>query len=358
MSSVISIWSREAVLGDCVLWPDEAERKQWISLFGDDVPCKRWSRYTAYNCASVYTRYFLLTGEEEVTPDGLKLFISLCEAGAVRAPCCPRTIAGYVAAIYRILRLLHPDNRFELLKVIVFQMLRLASQTPKRRSAAVKDAREVVALGWKLIALGREAEETDTRRARVLFRTGLFLLLGIYIPERLRAWSSLTISQIDFTAGTILFEGKQTKNGRDNARPIPPELIPPMREWLDDFRGEPAHDFFWIAVTSGGAAVPATLYAALRKETRELGTPVTPHPLRNAAATFIVRQAPEKAAIASIVLGQRDPTMVKEYTEGAEMMEAARQATAIIKNAGTLPKTRRGARARNRKFKPHWRLSG
>jgi len=91
--------------------------------------------------ASVYSRYFLITGETAVTPRGLKLFIRLCELGAMRRRCRPRTVAGHVAALYKMLRLLHSDRDHRVLGRLARQMLALAARTPKRRAAATPAAR-------------------------------------------------------------------------------------------------------------------------------------------------------------------------------------------------------------------------
>ncbi len=88
MAAVNRAWSRQRVINDCACWPDEAERARWIHLFADEHMEKTWARETAYQNAGVHGRYFLFTGETEVTPRGLKAFIALCEMGAMTRRCC------------------------------------------------------------------------------------------------------------------------------------------------------------------------------------------------------------------------------------------------------------------------------
>jgi hypothetical protein len=114
--------------------------------------------------------------------------------------------------------------------------------------------------------------------------------------------------------------------------------VPIIREWLEmRLTFKPDHDFFWVSLKTGATAVPATLYAAMRAETSDppdFRSPVTPHPLRNAAAIFIVRHAPEKVPLVSPVLGHRDAALHREYIEGAGMIEASRDAARIIMTTG------------------------
>jgi integrase len=350
MVAINRAWSRQRVAADCASWPDEAERASWMDLFGDKHAEKQWARETAYQNAGVYSRYFLLTGETEVTPRGLRLFVRLCEMGAMKRKCSPRTVAGYVAAIYKVLRLLHPENDYRALGKIMWRMLHLAERTPKQRTAAVPDAVDLERSAWRMVEAGRKIRRADKERGTMVFRTGLYLLMGLYIPERLRAFASLTVDQVNLATCLIVFRPDQTKNKRECPRPIPPELVSVIREWLkmrQEFK--PGHDFFWISLKGGGPALPATLYAALRAETddpRGFPFPVTPHPLRNAAATFIVRHAPEKAPLVGAVLAQRDPRLAREYIEGAGMIEASRDAGRTIMASGEAPKIdlRRGPR--------------
>lgn len=342
MTAINRSWSRQWVLDECAAWPDPNERARWIELFADEHAERPWVRETAYQNAGVYTRYFLLTGETEVTPHGLKVFITLCERGAYKGSCTPRTIAGYVAAIYKTLRLLHPDRDYRALAKIVGAMLRIADRTPKRRAAAVADAVDLERFARDMIERGRRIWPVERLRGAMLFRTGLFILMGLYMPERLRAIASLAVAQVKFDTRRIVFRPVQTKNKRQSEREIPESLVPLMREWLEMRAGfQPDHGFFWISLKTGRAAASATLYAALRAETsdpHDFRAPVTPHLLRNTAAEFIVRHAPEKAPLVSTILTQRSPKLAREYTNGAGTIEASREAAGLIMNSGVVPK--------------------
>lgn len=350
MTAANRSWSLQRVTKECLAWPDPAERARWIELFGDEQAERPWAPETAYQNAGIYSRYFLLTGETEVSPHGLKIFIRLCELGAYRRHCCPRTIAGYVAAIYKILRLLHPEREYRALAKIMWAMLKAADRTPKRRTAAVADAVDLERFAQQMVARGQKIRGAEPARGAMLFRTGLYILMGLYMPERLRAFASLTVAQVNLAAGEIAFRPDQTKTKEPSRRAIPPFLIPLIRGWLDLRAAfEPNHDYFWVSLKTGQAAAPTTLYAAMRAETRdprEFGAPVTPHSLRNAAATFIVRSAPEKAPLVSVILTQRDPELAAEYTNGAGTIEASREAGRMMMASGEVPKLdrRRGPR--------------
>src|SRR3546814_11860188 len=74
--------------------------------------------------------------------------------------------------------------------------------------------------------------------------------------------------------------------------------------WIDNYRALYAseHDYLFIA-RNGGPVRPGTIYAAMRKLTREkLGVAVSPHRFRDAAATYFVQEMPELVTLAGVVL--------------------------------------------------------
>ena len=336
MVSCNRVWSRANAESDCRTWKD-TERARWLELFGSDDPelPRRWARETAYQNAGVYTRYLACVREQGLEPrlsaDGLRLFIRKCEAaGAEGEGCVPRTIAGYIGALYKIGRLLSPEADLAWLMKSYLRAEAVAKRTPKLRNTRIVDAGELYLLGKRLVEEARRLGPGAGWAAIGRYRTGLFICFGLIGPERLRALQSLKLS--DFADGCAFYGPEDIKVKRESVRAMTEEVEAMLWEWIADFRSiyEPHHDAVWIA-RGGAPAVPATLYIAMRQVTEaEFGVPVTPHILRNIAATFIKRHAPEKAAIIPIILGHSSDAVTPEYTQTAESIEAARIVGAII----------------------------
>jgi integrase len=63
--------------------------------------------------------------------------------------------------------------------------------------------------------------------------------------------------------------------------------------------------------------------AAMRAATTErLGHAVSPHRLRDAAATYVFEEMPEQSALASVILRHCNPDITREYTRRAEQLQA------------------------------------
>lgn len=334
-------WSLAHVQRDCASWPDPQERATWISEFGYDHSRRPWVRESAYDKARVYSRYFETTGETAVTMTGMRVFIGLCELGG----CSPRTLAGYAAAIFCVLRLLHPEIPFDWLYRRVLAMQKAAAMTPKKRAAAIPDPLDLYAFAMELIEKGR-AIGRDTDRGRDFFQTGLYIAIALHCPERLRALASIDLDQINLDQRTITFRPDQTKDKTEATRELHHELIPIIREWIKEVRGEPAHRGLWVTRT-GSAPVPPTIYAALRRHSKDFEVRVSSHPIRNAAVTFVMREAPDKARLAGILLRHKPGSHVtEEYVMGAGMIEASRMGAALLQNVGKRPEILRRKRRR------------
>jgi integrase len=62
--------------------------------------------------------------------------------------------------------------------------------------------------------------------------------------------------------------------------------------------------------------------AAMRAATIErLGHAVSPHRLRDAAATYVVEEMPEQSALASVILQHRSRDVTQEYARRAEQLQ-------------------------------------
>jgi len=331
---------------DCRSWHMQ-DRERWMDLFdpdrmlGDPV----WVRQTQYQNAAVYSRYLtacLAAGNANprfVTPRGVQCFIQACEI----LECRPRTIAGYVWCLFKISRLLWPSRHCGWLSKTCCALDAIAEKTTKKKIAQIPQAEELLWLAYNLLHQARAAPIRNWN-ATQLFRTGLYILIGVYMPERLRALASIDIAQIDFESGMVRFDRDVIKNKTDRPRVLPAAVLDALREWIDDWRlawistrasykGNPAelgHNKLWIG-KSGRPAGDSTLTVALRDVTTQyFGFAVTSHRFRDAAATLHVEAAPGETRLAMQNLGHKSGEMTAEYTETATQVRAGQHFAAAL----------------------------
>jgi integrase len=350
----------ELVAADCASWP-AADQAAWRSLFDPANGRRRcrWVRQTQYQNAGVYTRYLACMARSglraDLYSDGVKAFIAECQ----KAECTVITIAGYIWALWKVAGLIRPGSlaSLEWLLTTCRNLETVARASQKTGAHRKVDSAELALAGERLIAEARlmVGMQTDdlpelvraalragptvsmpraTWRAIQLFRDGLFLMVGAYAPERRRALATISIDQINLRDGVIDFEPAQIKTKRPSIRPLPAHVVDHIVEWMMLWRPlrNPSHRMLWIA-SSGAAPCGETLYAAMTKATRRkevLGFPVSPHDFRDAAATLVVENAPERSRLATIVLDHRSEEMTRNYTEQANQIIASRQLAATL----------------------------
>jgi hypothetical protein len=348
------------VAADCATWP-AADQAAWRRAFDPAHGRRRvsWVRQTQYQNAGVFTRYLACVTRHGLPPDlhtaGLKAFIAECQAAGRTAI----TIAGYVESLWKVAMVIRPSSRRALdwLRITKGNLSSVARMTQKTGAHRKVDSAELALAGERLIAKARQlvglreenlpglvkaalrAGSTSALKrvpwgAMQLFRDGLFLLIGAYAPERRRALVTISIDQINLRDQLIEFEASQIKTKRESTRPLPTHVVDHIVEWMVLWRplGAPAHRSLWI---SKRRTAPSgdTMYVAMTKATAMewvLGFPVSPHDFRDAAATLVVEEAPQRSRLATIVLDHRSEAMTRNYTEQSNQIVASRELAATI----------------------------
>lgn len=331
-------YTRDNVLKDCTTWP-AAARARWLALFDpeDRTRVTRWAamrrspwvRQTQYQRARVYTWYLASVRRrglaEQVTPAGVLAFLEDCEAG-----CRTVTLAGYVKDLKAMAVLLEPHRKDACgwLSDIHLDLVDDADLEPKRKTANLirYTAGDLYRTGADLVEAALENPETDWPATQMM-RDGLYIMLGVMCPERPRAWINLTVDAVKLDARRIEFPGRDVKTKDDSDRDLPELETLLCQVWLDRYRAAhtPDHDRFWIA-KGGRPAVATTMAAAVKRRTLEaLGVAVSPQRFRDAAATFVVEQMPERARLATTLLRHTSEAMTRNYTRSARQLAASLQ---------------------------------
>lgn len=318
----------------CKSWPLE-QQLLWIECMAPECGAPTWKPVTQYTIARVYSRYCHyneINGRSGLSPDGVRYWIMELET----AGCCSRTIAGYIWGLYKIAPII-TNNQPEWLRITCLRVDKVACRTAKKKNAFVLPAEAILQYGLETVIRARR-DGPGSWPATQLFRDGLFLVFGIYGPERLRALASITLDDLDLEQFMATYPCHLIKGGSASGRTLPELVVTLIREWvtvwrIHHIRGED-HRGLWIG-KGGRRAGAAALVSAMRKLTLSApwGYSITPHRLRDAAATCLVEEGPDLARLATILLGHRSEAVTREYTETATHIVASRRGRQIIEEA-------------------------
>jgi integrase/recombinase XerD len=132
----------------------------------------------------------------------------------------------------------------------------------------------------------------------------------------------------------------KAKRTMDVAFPKP--LISSLKRYLDYYRpillsesGKArglVTNALWIS-RDGTELAEFSLHNAIRRRTREaFGAPIPPHWFRDAAVTFLVRDAPASARLSSSILGHTSPEIANRHYNQALMIDSARRHASVIES--------------------------
>lgn len=223
------------------------------------------------------------------------------------------TIAGTVRSIAYVLRATNPPDGLPWLTRMAHRMMNTA--TPSRpKLPRMASIAELVDLGARLmLAAWGDLQERKVGGA-LSFRNGLMIASLAERPMlRLRNLAGLRLghSLLRDAAGVrVRFLGSETKKGRQIDFHYPDWLTKPFDVYVNDVR--PAlspriqgidDGWLWIGM-KGGPLQPNNITAIVTGITmRHLGRPISPHLIRDCAATDIALIDPAHVGITRSVLG-------------------------------------------------------
>ncbi|WP_026988478.1 tyrosine-type recombinase/integrase [Fodinicurvata fenggangensis] len=323
-------------------WPADAGQA-WREAHDPLWGPLNWAPESRYTYARVFTRY-LETARKAglpedavclLTPTGVKHFIRENQGSA-----SPRTLHGYIHQLIEVAKVVNPEHirsgKLDWLYQTRANLFPIAASSPKRRHDLLVSA---VDLTWVAHSALVEACDLSGWKATQRYRDGMFILLGLYVPERRRALCSLQLDQIDLEGGAIHFDASQIKTRQEHSWCIPDGVVEVIQSWCEKWRPRYAQESVSSLFISarGTPVVDATLYAAMRELCREkLGVAVSPHIMRHASATTLLEQEPERADLVTLLLRHNSPKTRAEYTERANAILASRKASDTIRAVGEM----------------------
>ena len=267
----------------------------------------------------------MLPPAERLTPEAIDQFVS-----SIRLRNAPCTVSMKVSSLWLAVRAMFPDRDWAWLGAIALRLNRRAEPAREKRSRLIPPK---VLLAFD-IELMETAEHTNGDRRRppvAIYRDGLMIALLAARPLRSRNFLEIEIDRhLIWQAGTfyLLFSGQETKNHRFLEFPIPAELIPFMKRYLDHHRPALCNDHerlgsrLWLS-KDGRPLAQSNFYQNITQLTRaRFGKPINPHLFRDCAATFIALDEPEQVQITMNILGHTSLATSERYYNDAQSLAA------------------------------------
>jgi integrase len=217
------------------------------------------------------------------------------------------TVYGSIQKLRRFVQLIAPDRDLGWLIEVERELYSERRPRPKWDRVVTTDV--LVDAGRTLMAEAEITKRPTLTRAR-MFRNGLMVALLAYCPIRLKNFAALEIGRsfvnIDGTWWIVL-SAAETKEKREDERPVPDELIDSIERYLEIYRPILAGDkadanALWFAI-NGEPMSYASMGELITETTRmTIGIPVSPHLFRTAGATTLATRAGNKPHAGSALL--------------------------------------------------------
>jgi integrase/recombinase XerD len=279
---------------------------------------------------------------ERLTIERVRLFVDhLAETNV------PQSVASQVGALCEAARIMMPEEDWSWLRGVKTRLHRAAPVHPPR--GPVITSVQVLELGLLLMDESKPAPGAPISiENAVQYRDGLMLALLAFIPLRRKNLSALEVDRHLILEGDrwfVIIPGKEAKTGTAIEFPVPELLNPYLAIYLDLVRPRmlrrPACAALWIS-PQGGALVYGAIGQVFGRLSRRLGVWITPHDVRDAAATTWAISVPDQIGVARDLLSHSDLRTTTKYYNRARGIEASREYRKVI---AAIRKTRNRAAA-------------
>jgi integrase/recombinase XerD len=248
----------------------------------------------------------------------------------------PRSVAIQVDALYKAARVMMPERDWTWLKAVKARLHRAAP--PSASSGPVITSLQLLDLGLQLMdeskpALSASISKADAAR----YRDGLMIALLAFIPPRRKNLAALEIGRHLIREGNrwfVIISREETKTGTPNEYRVPELLESYLGIYLDIVRPQmlrrPACAALWLNSKGGPLAYAAIGDIISRHSMSRLGLRITPHDVRDAAATTWAIFAPDQIGVARDLLAHSDLRTTTKYYNRARGIEASRAYRQVI----------------------------
>jgi integrase len=327
-------------------WP-AADRLLWEQATSSDdpfsdAPGARLSKVTLHDYLFAWRRFlgFLAIHEpaalevaptERLTIERVRPFVAhLAETNI------PRSVAIQVDMLHLAARVMMPERDWTWLKVVKARLYRAApAHAP---SGPVITSVQLLDLGQQLMDESKPTpDDAISMVDAVRYRDGLMFALWAFSPLRRKNFAALEIGRSFVREGDswfVIIPREDAKTGTPIEFAVPRSLESYLDVYLDFIRphllGHLTCAALWVN-SKGGALAYAALGDIIGRHSMDrLGFRITPHDIRDAAATTWALFAPDQIGVARDLLAHRDLRTTGKYYNRARGIEASRAHGRVI----------------------------
>jgi integrase len=327
-------------------WP-EIDRRMWNAAIEnddpfDDGPGARLAERTLHKYWMGWRRFlgFLTITDpnvlekkpfERLTRDRVRKFVE-----HLRKTNTPHSVAIQIDSLYGAARTLMPHRDWAWL----LQMkTRLYGAAPRgNRARPVITSVQLVDLGKALMEESKiSAEKPIPMADAIRYRDGLMFALLAQIPLRPCNAAALEIGRDvikEDNNWSIVISPEDTKTATYLDFEIPESIHDEFATYLRLVRPRmlrhPGCKAFWVSPKGGPLSYSAVWPVFARHSTEQLGIRITPHDVRDAAATMWAIAAPDRVGISRDLLAHADLRTTEKHYNRARGIEASRAHSRVI----------------------------
>jgi integrase len=171
------------------------------------------------------------------------------------------------------------------------------------------------------------------------YRDGLIIALLAVAPLRRANFAALEIGRsliVEPDRILVSVDPEYTKSRKPIDMQVSRVVAPWLRRYIDHVRpllaGSDTSTYLWPSGRGPHLTADRIYNIVVRITARYLGEPLSPHAVRDAAATTIALHAPEKIAIARDLLGHADQKTTEKHYVRARGVKTSRQMEQIIQS--------------------------
>ena len=244
------------------------------------------------------------------------------------------TVYGSIQKLRRMAQLIAPGCDIDWLIALECELF--SEMRPRSKWDRVVYAEVLDEAGLTLMAEAEMSERPELTRAR-MFRNGLMVALLAHCPIRLKNFAALEIGRSFMNVdGTwwIVLTAAETKEKREDERPVPEELTEPIERYLEVYRpilarGNTRTNALWMA-WDGKPMSYASVGETIAETTRmTVGVPINPHLFRTAGVTTLATHAGNKPHAGAALLHHQPGPVTQENYNRSSCISAGKSLAAV-----------------------------
>lgn len=274
-----------------------------------------------------------------------------------RSDLAPATLLGHVGAVVRLCKHLAPETDFVLHQRLLAHLHSAKTkQGSPRKSGRIYSSEVLMDVGQRLVQ-DNTCPDLDLQKA-IMIRDGAIICLLSLMPMRRRALSELALgTSLRITSKTmeVWLDGSMTKTGQPWDAVVPEAARSALQVYLEHARPileaqvSGPQSALWLGRSGQPMHVNHFTRILCKRTKGHLGTAVSPHLFRDAAATTLARATSRAARMIPPVLGHSTTRTAEQHYIQADTIAAGRKLAEALDALKAAPASR--ARPRQRKTK-------